>query len=88
PTLISEVFGCNSAVEYYSSGRSLFDDSQRPGLMAASYVNYAYIVNGFVYALYPGYVKKHGVEDIWKPAPDLSPAVMKYFFAEQSRFRR
>lgn len=85
PTLLTSAFGCSNPVSDLGTGQSLFSDSPRT-LIAQSYVNKAFIRDGTVNELYPGFVKTYALDDINREA-DTPDGILRDVQVVQSRFR-
>jgi membrane-anchored protein YejM (alkaline phosphatase superfamily) len=88
PTLMTELFGCANPPSDYSSGHSLFSDTEWSWLIAASYGDFAVIEPDRVIVVLPaGYeVRDRNYRLVHNPAPpqDTLRAAMR----EMSRFYR
>lgn len=85
PTLLTDVFGCTNPISDLGTGKSLFSESPRT-LIAQSYVNKAFIRDGTVNELYPGFVKTYALDDINQEA-DTPDGIFGDIREVQSRFR-
>jgi hypothetical protein len=86
PTLLTEVLGCSNPVSDYSSGRSLWNTSERPFVFVSNYSRNALVEPDRITQIDEKGVltvtDSHNRKITSKPAPDL----VREFFSETTRF--
>ncbi|MDR1146491.1 MAG: sulfatase-like hydrolase/transferase [Verrucomicrobiales bacterium] len=86
PTLMKQALGCRNPAADFSTGLDLFDPSERPYVIMASYAKTAIMVGDEVFVL-----DKYGLNQGWdlaysRPAANLPPKVLKSALMEMRQF--
>ena len=85
-TIMQDAFRCSNPLSDYSDGVSLFDPQPRK-IIAASYINTAFIDGTSVSAMLAGYVDKYDLDDIQANESAHVMSMQEYIEA-QGRFRK
>jgi len=88
PTLVSGVFGCTNPPSDYSSGHSLFSDTQWDWLIAVSHNDYALVEPDRVTIVYPGGTEIRDRSYRLVQNPKLSRDHLRAAMQEMGRFYR
>lgn len=88
PTLIAELFGCTNPPSDYSSGHSLFSDTQWDWLIAAGYEDFALVEPDRVTVVLPSSYEIRDRNYRLVPKPTLPRDVVQAALKEMSRFYR
>ncbi len=87
PTLLRDVYGCQSPVNSYANGRHLYDSTAGPRpYVIGSYVNHAFIIEDNVYEIFPVYTKRYKLDNITESASPPNPKLLSQLLEEISRF--